>query len=204
MKINKIITRLKWIVLIVIVLFDLILLGLNFLANKDMPEANVFLGYLYKDGVAVFPKDEDKAKIYFLRAAKKDDAEGQCALGELYTKEGDYEQALIWYFKSALLGSQRCEINFSQLTFTHEDKVFESLLKFANQSNTFAEFSVGVRFVEGKGVEKNIKQGIFYLKKAASQGHNGAAIYLAGLYLKGDLVKQDFDEANKWLNSVKK
>lgn len=201
---ENILSKLAYLFILILTIFVLVFGVVNFLAYKNMPEANVFLGYLYQNGLATFPKDTQKAKDYFSMAAAKGDADGQCALGELYAKEERYEEALPWYFKSALLGSQRCEINFSKLTFSHEEKVFESLMKYADKSNTFAEFSVGTRYIEGKGVEKNVEQGLFYLKKSAMQGHKGAKIYLAGLYLKGEVVKQNYNEANKWLNTIKK
>lgn len=201
---ENIFLKLTYLLILVLTIFVLVFGVVNFLAYKNVPEANVFLGYLYQNGLVTFPKDSHKAKDYFSRAAAKDDADGQCALGELYAKEERYQEALPWYFKSALLGSQRCEINFSKLTFSHEEKVFASLMNYANKSNTFAEFSVGTRYIEGKGVEKNVEQGLFYLKKSAMQGHKGAKIYLAGLYLKGEVVKQNYNEADKWLDTIKK
>lgn len=201
---ENILSKLAYLFILILTIFVLVFGVVNFLAYKNMPEANVFFGYLYQNGFATFPKDIQKAKDYFSRAAAEGDAEGQCALGELYVQEERNEEALPWYFKSALLGSQRCEINFSKLTFSHEEKVFDSLMKYADKSNAFAEFSVGTRYIEGKGVEKNVEQGISYLKKAAVQGHKGAKIYLAGLYLKGEVVKQNYDEANNWLEAIKK
>ena len=185
-------------------IFILIFGGIHFLAYKNIAKANVSLGYLYQNGLVTLLKDAKKAKNYFSKAAALGDIDGSCALGELYEQEGYYEEALPLYFKSALHGSQRCEVNFSKLTFTHEEKVFESLMQYAAKSNTFAEFSVGTRYIEGKGVEKSVERGLYYLNKAAANKHKGAKIYLAGLYLKGEVVKQDYDLANKWLDAVKK
>lgn len=201
---ENILLKLAYLIILILAIFVLVFGVVNFLAYKNVPEANVFLGYLYQNGLATFPKDTQKAKDYFSRAAIKGDVEGQCALGELYVQEERYEEALPWYFKSALLGSQRCEINFSKLTFSHEEKVFDSLMNYADKSNAFAEYSVGARYIEGKGVQKNVEQGVSYLKKAAAQDHKGAKIYLADLYLKGEVVKQDYDLANQLLDSVKK
>jgi uncharacterized protein len=200
---ENILLKLVYLLIFLLTIFVLVFGVVHFLAYKNIPQAEVFLGHLYQNGFVTFPKDTQKAKDYFSRAAAKGDADGQCSLGELYTEEERYEEALPWYFKSALLGSQRCEVIFSKLTFSHEDKVFKTLMKYAYKSNTFAEFSVGTRYIEGKGVEKNIEQGISYLKKAAAQDHKGAKIYLAGLYLKGEVVKQDYDLANQLLDSVK-
>lgn len=191
--------------LIFVSLFAVLALGsVTYLAHKGMSEAQVFLGYLYQGGLWVFPKDTGKAKNYFVQAAAKGNAEGQCALGELFAQETNYQDAAYWYLKSALQGFQRCEYNFGGLDFPNEKNVFELLKKEADKSNAFAEFSVGTRYIEGNGIQKNIEQGVYYLKKSALQGNEGAQIYLSGLYVKGEVVKQDYDEANKWLTLTKK
>jgi uncharacterized protein len=192
--------KLGYLFIFIVSVISLIFGGIHWLAYRDMPEAEVLLGIFYQDGFGVFPKNTPKAKNYFLSAAEKGDAEGQCALGELYANEMSYQDAAYWYLKSALQGVQRCEYKFGQLHFPNEENVFNLLKKEADQSNAFAEFSVGMRYVTGNGVEKNIAQGIGYLKKSALHRNKGARIYLADIYLKGEIVKQNYDEANKWLD----
>ena len=60
-----------------------------------------------------------------------------------------------------------------------------------------AYFMVGKRLIEGVGVSKDAKASIAYLEKAVSQGHWGASLYLAGIYIKGELLPQDIDKANE-------
>lgn len=60
-----------------------------------------------------------------------------------------------------------------------------------------------LRYIEGNGIQKSIEQGVYYLKKSALRGNKGAQIYLSGLFIKGEVVKQDYDEASKWLALIK-
>ena len=195
---EKVVTRLKWVLLTLVIFFDLILIALNFMADKGVPEANAFLGYLYKNGVAVFPKDAKKAKDYFLIAAKKGDVEAQCDIGEIYAREQSYNLAGYYYLTAALNGSQRCEVHFLKLSYPDEKIIFEFLKKKADKNNNpAAQFMVGKRLIEAVGVSKDTNAGITYLQKAVSQGHWGAKLYLAGIYIKGELLPQDIDKANE-------
>ena len=200
---EKVVTRLKWVLLTLVIFFDLILIALNFMADKGVPEANAFLGYLYKNGVAVFPKDAKKAKDYFLIAAKNGDVEAACDLGQVYAEQSDYKKQVYYYLTAAMYGSQKCEVLFLRLSFADEKKAYEDLKEMADstvRSYPSAQFMVGKRLIEGLGVSKDTKAGIAYLEKASSKKHWGASLYLAGIYIKGELLPQDIKKANELMN----
>ena len=48
----------------------------------------------------------------------------------------------------------------------------------AEQNNKYSQYMLGWCYYYGQGVEKNTKEGIFYIKKAALQGNESARKFL--------------------------
>lgn len=69
----------------------------------------------------------------------------------------------------------------------------------AKQGHSKAQTVLGMLYQHGLGVEKDIKQALFWLEKAAMQGLREAESYLGHLYLEGKYVEKDFDKAETWL-----
>jgi uncharacterized protein len=199
---ERILLRISYLFIFILSILALIFGVLNFLAYKGMPEAEAFLGVVYKTGAMTFPQDTKKAKEYLLRAAKKSDAMGQCELGNLYELERNYQLSAYWYLQSSLNGWWRCDQNFEKFDYPDKQGVFIMLKTKADSQNAFAQYLVGKSYIEGKGTEKNIENGINYLRKAALSGSRSAQIHLSGLFIKGEVVKQDIVEANKWLKLI--
>lgn len=171
----------------------------HYLLSKE-----AFLGNFYRGKIIPFIHDNEKAKKYLTKAIVNNNNEAVCDLGEIYAQEKDYRLAGFNYLTAALNGSQRCEVYFIKLSYPNEELVFQILKSKADKnSNSVAQFMVGKRLIEGVGVLKDPKAGIVYLEKAATQEHWGAKIYLAGIYIKGELLPQDIDKANA-LMGVKK
>ena len=145
------------------------------------------------------PFHDQVAEHYFIQAAKESNAEAQCGLGMFYESKKEYQMSGYWYLQSSLNGWWRCEDNFESYDYPDEKTVFNMLKKKADSHNKFAEYMVGKRYIEAKGVDKNLQEGIKYLKSAALSGSRGAQLYLAGLYIKGNVVPTNMTEADKWL-----
>lgn len=65
----------------------------------------------------------------------------------------------------------------------------------ANQGNVFAQFSLGLMYDLGDGVnENNVEAKKWYLK-AAEQGNDNAQLNLGILYADGEGIPQDYNEA---------
>jgi len=76
--------------------------------------------------------------------------------------------------------------------------------KAAEQGSKYAQASVGLLLVEGKGVYKDVEKGIALLEKAAA-GDNAFAEYSLGvLFLNGALVKKDVPRAIKHYERARK
>lgn len=66
------------------------------------------------------------------------------------------------------------------------------------QLSTTRQFEIGLRYENGKGVEKNLKQAAKWYRRAAEQGHTKAQYNLASLYENGQGVKKNLQQAMKW------
>jgi TPR repeat protein len=81
-------------------------------------------------------------------------------------------------------------------------QAFQLLTPLANQSNSQAQFRIGMMHYLGQGVPEDEKLAMFWLKKAAAQGHTGAMFELGNAYLLGReaplLVPDPDREAAVW------
>mgnify|MGYP004627661129 CR=1 FL=1 len=69
----------------------------------------------------------------------------------------------------------------------------------AARGNADAQYELGVCYVKGKGVGKNIAEAAKWWQKAANQGHADAQFQLGCLYYQGEGVKGNLPEAvNLW------
>lgn len=81
-------------------------------------------------------------------------------------------------------------------------QAIQLLTPLANQSNSQAQFRVGMMHYHGQGVPEDEKLAVYWLKKAAAQGHIDAMFELGNAYLLGHqaalLVPDPDREAALW------
>lgn len=65
----------------------------------------------------------------------------------------------------------------------------------AEQGDAEAQYQLGLIYLEGKGVKKDMKTGAAWIQKAADQEHVGALKKLAWCYLYGRGVKQSLSHS---------
>jgi TPR repeat protein len=94
---------------------------------------------------------------------------------------GDYEDAL------AALADGR---------YRSAVKEFKRL---AREGHPDAQYQLGMLYLFGTGVGRDVTQGIVWLKRSANNGSYLAANELGQIYLSGQGVAQDEQEAMKWL-----
>lgn len=73
-----------------------------------------------------------------------------------------------------------------------------SLRSAAAKGDASAEFEVGARFAEGKGLQQDLKQAVAWYQRSASQGFAQAQYRLATMYERGLGVKTDLARAKVW------
>lgn len=187
-------------VVALLILLGLILTVVFKLEPHHLSSKEAFTGNLYRGKFLSFIRDHDKAKQYLTQAVEHyNTTEAKCDIGEIYAQENNYKRAAAYYLMGARDGSHRCETNFLNLSFPgNEEEIFQLLRNMADEIRSpSAQYMVGIRFINGVGVTKNPEEGIAYLEKAVVQGHRAASVYLAGIYLKGELVPQDIGKANE-------
>jgi TPR repeat protein len=103
-----------------------------------------------------------------LNSSEANEADTQTLLGDMYRNLREYEEAVKWYRKAA------------------------------DQGYAKAQSSLGVRYRDGNGVEKNYEEAMKWCRKAAVQGHAPAQNNLGTMYYTGNGVEKNYKEAVKW------
>src|SRR4051812_1800497 len=82
------------------------------------------------------------------------------------------------------------------------DEKADEVLDKAKNGDSSAQLAIGMRYRDGKGVERDFKEAIRWTRLAADQG-NGAALDNLGFhYFQGWGVPQDFDVALGYFKSA--
>lgn len=138
--------------------------------DPEDDEAFKWLGLIYLYGFEGVPVDYKKARKNLNSASNLGNVEAKSYLAVLLSKEkGDYEGACKIYKECA----------------EEEDPRSQGVL--------------GFYYLNGKGVNKNVEEGIKWLEKSALNGYQRAIFTLYNLYKDGKLVEKDLEKAKQWL-----
>ena len=72
------------------------------------------------------------------------------------------------------------------------------LRQLADQGDAWAQFNLGVMYVNGRGVPKDAVQAVKWYRLAADQGDATAQSNLGVMYASGQGVPKDYAQAVKW------
>ncbi|MGK0185102.1 MAG: TPR repeat protein [Verrucomicrobiales bacterium] len=171
--------------------------------SKGDAIAALELGFLYEEGKGVVA-DADRAHFFYRAAAQKQLPQAQFHLGMCALKgagiDKDGKVALEWFHKAASLGSTRA---MYQLARMHEAGAAD-LKKDPARSNEWFEKAaalgdlrsqnqLGIKYRDGRGVEKDTRLAVKWLSGAASQRYPPAMVNLGMMYENGydRAIKQD-------------
>ena len=135
--------------------------------QRGFPLAAYQLGKCWRDGMGVLPDDE-RAELWFRRAAEVGYDFSQYALGKLLQSQNRMEEAVAWYKKAAA------------------------------QDNSWAAYRLGKLYLQGEIVPKDVPRAVKYLTASAEQGNQYAQYTLGKLYLTGQDVPQNWETAWAW------
>ncbi|KAF0979539.1 hypothetical protein FDP41_001456 [Naegleria fowleri] len=160
--------------------------------NRDLDNENYlsYVGVIYNIGALYAAHDHnyEKALEWFLKAAEHGHALAEFNIGGLYFNgmgvEKDDEVSLEWYRRSASGGYPKSQFYVGKM-----------LLNKAN--------GLPVTTVPSHKVQL-VTEAIQNLEMAALQGVQDAQLYLAHLYMQGQLVKQDMKQAIALLTQLAK
>jgi hypothetical protein len=141
-------------------------------AESDDPRSEYSLGYLLQFGLAG-TADESAAKSWYEKAAGHDNADALYALGLMYETglagEKDLGKAFDYYHRSAAAGPQ-----------------------------SDAEYAIGRMLLRGRGVARDAKESVVWLKKSALHNNPAAQYMLAAAYEAGWGMPVNESEAYYW------
>jgi len=165
---------------------------------------------LYKEALDMLEADPGSGRELLMRAAHAGSAEAQNRLGELYeVGDSNHSEAAGWYRKAAEQGYAVAQWNLGKL---HEagrginqnyEEAAKWFTKAAEQGHHESQrLLVGYRqFLQGQAsTDKN--ETVRLWRRAADNGFSLAAHNLALMYLRGDGVKKDTQEAERWFRRV--
>lgn len=142
-------------------------------ALRDISLAQVLLGQMYNDGRGT-QKDEVKAAYWFQRSADLNNSYGQILLGQYYK-----------YGKGGL------PVDFN--------KAIELYNKSAESNHPYAFKELGLMYLQGAGVKKDVHKAIELLEKSAYMGGSiDAGRNLSKIYRDGVDVPRDYVLALAW------
>ena len=127
----------------------------NDLSLNELVSAYNYIGYIYEMHSGASP-DYKQAAMWYEKAAKLDDADGQFMLGQISRRNfNDYKDAIFWYKKAA-------------------DKNYSPAL-----------YQLGIAFDVGDIIEKDQEKAERYLQRAAKSGHFLSRAVIARKSLRG-------------------
>lgn len=159
------------------------------------------LGMDYINADKGLAKDLAKGLELILSAAKRDFPEAQYNYG-MMLRDGtgvaqDNTEALKWLKLAADKGLQSAKREFDALKLktmlAHEQ---------SDSGKPASQFSMGLRFLNGDGVEKDLEVAAKWILKAAKQKHHEAEAKIGEMYMDGIGVDVDLRTAKHWLSKA--
>jgi TPR repeat protein len=171
------------------------------------PYALYYLGQMNENGWGT-KKSPKTALDYYRQGAKK---KVPAAIYRLATFQEhglgglkkDKTKAIDLYRQGAELGHAVCMYNLSVMLDTMDEQpklkaeVLSWLLRSAGAGLVEAEYQIGVRYNQGKGVQQDFVASAAWFDRASRNDHTQAQLQLGGMYETGQGVKRDYSAARR-------
>ena len=162
------------------------------------------LAYIYVLGESVAPNYEKASKLSD-EPLKMNMPIAQYVKAYLM-ENGFYEKknlnkALELYTKSAHQGFEPAKEPVALARYNKEKQI-DSLLNLKTIKRAETNYVLGVEYIAGNLVKKNVKKGLSYLTTASSQGYAEAYLELGLLYKAGKVVKKNIRKANNYFSDA--
>ena len=134
---------------------------------------------------------------------KSGDTIAMCALGLHLYREGKYDEYIDWFQNAARAGEPWALIRLAEEYLDGSSKNIDNAIKCLEAAirvngSGVALYRLGLNYLNGKGVNKNIEEGLSLLHRSARQGNSSARKVLGDLYYDGIVVEKNSKEALKW------
>ena len=80
------------------------------------------------------------------------------------------------------------------------EKALNLLLVAARNGDAEAQHNLGVKYIKGNGIDRDIEEGVMWIRKAAMQAYAHAQYDLGLLHAKGEGVPKDYGMAYTWFD----
>ncbi|MDP8232272.1 MAG: tetratricopeptide repeat protein, partial [Candidatus Zophobacter franzmannii] len=146
-----------------------------------------YLGSCYQDGQGV-EADIDEALKWYLKAAENGECRGMYKVGLCYQNgdgvEEDLDEAIKWYLKAAENGDDDAPASLDETADAfYENEEYEKAVplyqKAADLGNNYSQYSLGMCYEFGQGVEADIDEAFKWYLKAAENGNDEAPASLS-------------------------
>ncbi|MFH2002011.1 MAG: tetratricopeptide repeat protein [Planctomycetota bacterium] len=149
------------------------------LAVAGSSNAQMFMGLMCEEGQGT-PQSYQAAKSWYLKSAEQGNCVSQYAIGLLYTRglavPKSMEAARKWLELAAKNGHEgaRFRLTLMDYNFKNDKELLEYYRNAAEEGTVEAQYLLGQRFKDGKGLYRNDEAARHWLGKAASKGHEKA------------------------------
>lgn len=172
-------------------------------ANQGYSDSQYMLGMIY-ESTAHDEKQKELAETYYERAAQQNHPYAEYAIGINALEKEDYHRAVFYLEKAAQQQYGLAAYTLGLYYHEHEPKfplkAFEWFMVAAKQKHTQAEYYVGLYYQNGKGIDQNIEQAIYWYEKAAIKKDKNALYHLAMILIK--MPERDYDTISKLLEQA--
>lgn len=159
-------------------------------ANQGNVNGQYYLGVCYDHGWGV-EQDKEQAVRWYTKAAEQGDPDSQHNLAVSYEDgegvERNINEAIKWYTKAAEQGYDLSLNNLGNIYMSkgEYEKAVEYFKKAAEIGCVQSQVNIGICYEEGKGVERDDRQALWWYARAARNGSNtGYRYYIDLLKLK--------------------
>lgn len=184
-------------------------------ANSGSVAAMLDLGKLFYTGSRLYPKNMEKARFWFIRAADSGNADAQYQAAAMISKgiggvKDDamatryYEKALHSWQKESEAGDPKAAL-WAGLLYERNlvpgsspEKSVPWLIRAAEHGNLMAQNLLAFKYRDGIGVPQDADWAVQWFKKAAGQKDLGAVMELGIMYRDGKHIPRDAEKARKW------
>lgn len=181
-------------------------------STEKKGEEDYQMGLAYLQGTSGKKVDDEKAKLYFFKAADAGNSDAQYYLGRMYLEgiavDKDLNKASGWFEKAsedmhpdALFELGKLYLN-DEYSGKDPDMGFVYLSYSADAGNTAAMVDMGYYYSKGKYVNKDIQKAVNLYKEAAERGNAIGQYNLALKYIKGEGLPLDHVQAFKWMEKA--
>jgi len=101
-------------------------------------------------------------------------------------------------FSSSTVFASELEDGFQAFTAGNYEQALRLWLPLAEKDDADAQYNLGILYMKGLGVEKNLKTAFIWYKRASANGHTDAMFNLGSMYNKGKVIVRSTKDANRW------